>query len=358
LEANVKTITNQACDGTAPAGENETRRLATLHDYGVLDVGQEQHFEDITMLAAHLCAAPIAFVGLVDDRHTFVKAAVGIAAAEASLMDGYCRHAIRQRGVFEVRDTQLDERFRDHPLVTAQSPVRFLAAVPLITPSGHAVGALCVADFEPRQLSIEQHGALQILARQVVAMLELGMLQFRDPLTGLGNRRCLTDALEREMRRATRRRSRVGLVQIDIDDFRRVNVTHGHEAGDAALRAVGAVLTRKVRKEDVVCRVGADEFLIVMSDAVVDVVAARAETLRQGIHALELPLPNEETNRLTGSIGIAAYPEHGNAPAKVLAEADHALRLAKTGGRNRVVVAPWGLDFRMTLADGEAPARA
>jgi diguanylate cyclase (GGDEF)-like protein len=330
-----------------PGAEEE--RLATLAGYGVLDTGRERRFDELTALASHLCATPVALVSLVDVTQLFFKAATGLALTEAPRAGSFCEAAIAQRALFEVPDALADPRFSGYALVTGEPQIRYYAGAPLVAPNGHAMGTLCVLDFAPRRLPIEKYGALQILARQVVAQLELGMLALRDPLTGLYNRYHLHDVLARDLGRTVRRRSRLAVVGVDLDHCRQLNDAYGYDAGDTVLRSLAATLRGIVRKEDFVCRMAGEEFLVVMPDATIDVVAARAEKLRQQVESLELPLSNGRTCRSTISVGIAAYPEHGDIPDALLAEVNHALRLAKAEGCNRVVVAPRGLDFRGTL---------
>jgi diguanylate cyclase (GGDEF)-like protein len=338
-----------------PTFDDEAARLAALRDYHVLDNGHGHRLNDIAVLASHLCSAPMAFVSLVAEKRTFVESAVGIAAARAARSDPFCRHAIRQREVFEVPDTTCDARFRDHPLITAEPHIRFYAAAPLVAPLGHAVGALCVADFKSRHLAIEQHGALQILARLAVSQLELGVLALRDPLTGLYNRSYLDARLPRELARATRRHSPLSVVTVDVDHVGRINDAYGHKGGDAVLRAVSALLPCDVNQRNIACRLAGKRFLIVMPGTTADVAAARAESLRQTVASLDFRVLPGARQRITVSTGIAACPEHGATPEELLAGADHALRLAKAEGRNRVAVAPWELDF-IALAVRERPA--
>lgn len=336
-------------DSIAPHHGDEQQRLATLAGYGVLDTGRERRFDELTALASHLCAMPLALVSLVDERELFFKAATGVNLTDAPRAGSFCERVIAQRAVFEVPDAAADPDFSGYALVAGEPHIRYYAGAPLIAPNGYAVGTLCVLDFVPRRLPIEKYGALQILARQVVAQLELGVLALRDPLTGLYNRHHLHDVLARDLGRTVRRRSRLAVVGVDLDHCRQLNEVHGYDAGDAMLRSLAATLQGIVRREDFVCRMAGEEFLVVMPDATIDVVAARAEKLRQKIEALELALPDGRTCRSTISIGIAAYPEHGDAPDALLAEVGHALRLAKAEGCNRVVVAPRGLDYRGTL---------
>lgn len=154
-----------------PVGEKE--RLDALNAYQILDTLPEQDFDDITLLAAHICNVPIALISLVDQNRQWFKSKVGLDAVEIPRDIAFCSHAILQKDVFIVPDSRSDERFRNNPLVTGAPHVRFYAGAPLETPSGHRIGTLCVVDYFSRNLTEGQKKALQALARQVVGQLEL-----------------------------------------------------------------------------------------------------------------------------------------------------------------------------------------
>jgi anti-sigma regulatory factor (Ser/Thr protein kinase) len=151
----------------------ETERLAALRRYRILDTEPEQRFDDLALLASHICGTPMALITLVDEHRQWFKANVGVSAAETSRAISFCTHAIQQRDLFVVCDATIDERFRDNPQVTGDSHIRFYAGAPLVTPDGHALGTLCVVDRTPRTLSREQVQALDALRRQVESQLEL-----------------------------------------------------------------------------------------------------------------------------------------------------------------------------------------
>ena len=130
-------------------------------------------FDELTELAAHICQAPMAVISLVDERRQWFKSRVGLKVRETPREISFCAHAITQTDVFVVPDARADERFARSPLVTKAPKIRFYAGAPLITPDGYALGALCVVDRVPRQLSADQEAALRILARHVVSQLEL-----------------------------------------------------------------------------------------------------------------------------------------------------------------------------------------
>ncbi|CAN5275733.1 hypothetical protein BH09PSE6_BH09PSE6_15310 [soil metagenome] len=151
----------------------ESLRLAALDRYRILDTARETQFDDIVTIAAQLCDVPMALISLVDDRRQWFKAAVGLEAAETPREVAFCAHAIQQDEVFVVEDARLDQRFSGNPLVTGDPHLRFYAGAPLETPDGYKLGTLCVLDREPRRMSEQQIAALQALARQVMAQLEL-----------------------------------------------------------------------------------------------------------------------------------------------------------------------------------------
>ena len=152
---------------------NETGRLAALKAYHILDTGTEQSYDDITTLAAHICEVPIVMISLVDEVRQWFKSSVGVKLKETAREVAFCSHAIRQSGPFIVKDTLKDPRFVDNTLVTGKPHIRFYAGIPLVNQQGLALGTLCVVDRQPRQLSAAQQKALEALARQVMALLEL-----------------------------------------------------------------------------------------------------------------------------------------------------------------------------------------
>jgi diguanylate cyclase (GGDEF)-like protein len=160
----------------------------------------------------------------------------------------------------------------------------------------------------------------------------------RDALTGLYNRGYLEESLDREASRARRSEKPFGVMMIDIDHFKRFNDTFGHAAGDTVLRRVGQLLLSLARAEDIPCRYGGEEFVLVMSHASPVTLRERAEKLRLGVQGLAIECDGRSVGPITLSVGIALFPDHGGSGLAVLQAADAAMYRAKAAGRNRVVV--------------------
>ena len=154
---------------------SEQQRLAVLDSFNILDTAPEVGFDDIVMLARQICDTPIALVSLVASDRQWFKAVSGLDACETPLNQSVCRHALNQATTMIIPDLTLDERTKANTLVTAGPLIRFYAGALLTTTSGVAIGTLCVIDTEPRPagLTESQVAALEALARQVMAQLEL-----------------------------------------------------------------------------------------------------------------------------------------------------------------------------------------
>jgi diguanylate cyclase (GGDEF)-like protein len=161
----------------------------------------------------------------------------------------------------------------------------------------------------------------------------------RDPLTRLFNRRYLEETFERELRRAERRRKPLGVIMLDLDHFKVFNDTFGHAAGDALLRVLGQFLVSRSRREDVACRYGGEEFVLIFPDAPLETTTKRAKQLREEARSLQVQHHGHPLGNVTISVGVAGFPEHGSTTATLLRAADEALYRAKTEGRDRVEVA-------------------
>lgn len=140
---------------------DESARLEALRGYGILDTPPEALYEEIAKLAAHVCGVPVSAISLIDEDRQWFKAIFGMDAEESPRDDAFCAHTILEDDVMVVEDATTDRRFADNPFVLSDPRIRFYAGAPLVTSEGHALGALCVIDTQPRQLSPEQVDALR-----------------------------------------------------------------------------------------------------------------------------------------------------------------------------------------------------
>ena len=165
----------------------------------------------------------------------------------------------------------------------------------------------------------------------------------RDPLTGLFNRCYLEEALQQEIQRAQRHKQPIGVIMVimlDIDYFKTVNDTYGHDAGDLALQAMGKMLRERVRGSDIACRYGGEEITLILPESNLEGTQIRAEALRLEIQQIEVKCRGLALRPLTASLGVACFPNHGYTIDSLIKAADAALYQAKTRGRNRVETAP------------------
>jgi diguanylate cyclase (GGDEF)-like protein len=196
---------------------------------------------------------------------------------------------------------------------------------------------------ELNQVGREIDGMAETLQRRDLelkkALQELQEQAITDPLTGLHNTRYLRELLPREMLRAKRKDSPLAAIMIDVDHFRRINDSLGHEAGDEVLKELGALFKKSIRGgSDIACRYGGEEFAIILADATSDGARRRAEDIRAAVKRLELRYGGKPVGGLTVSLGVALFPYHADQASTLLRKADEALYQAKSAGRDRVVV--------------------
>ena len=470
----------------------EARRVAAVKALDLFGESVEQAYDDAVYLASVICGTPMSMVTVLEDTQRF-KAKLGIDLTWTPKEESFCAHTIKQHGLFVVPDAHLDTRFRDLPLVTQEPNVRFYAGMPLSTVEGVAVGALCVCDTVPRELTEEQKSALMVLSRQVTARFDdrqkvqelariilekerveeelksshllfeafmdnsplvsflkdaegrlvyynrsfaesfaitrqawigrseyeffpaavaeriavgdraifesdqmsvveeaipgpdgavhiwktykfgfddasgtrflaglchditaekqalqeveryhaelrkanekLRELSLTDPLTGCWNRRAFDERLANELAVCERHGGDLSMLLLDIDNFKRVNDTFGHEAGDQVLCHVAAVLRGTARGTDLVCRYGGEEFAVLLPRTPEQGALLIAERFRMAIEA------KWEGCTVTASIGVGHRSVERGDAAAMMRRVDEALYKAKSTGKNRVVAA-------------------
>ena len=161
----------------------------------------------------------------------------------------------------------------------------------------------------------------------------------RDPLTGLFNRRFMEESLELEIRRAARNQRPLGMIMIDLDYFKYFNDNFGHEAGDQLLKELGALLKGNIRGEDIACRYGGEEFTLILPEGTGSVTLQRAEFFRDSIQRLDVHHRGHPLGKITASMGVAVFPDHGRTAEALIEAADKALYRSKAAGRDCVTLA-------------------
>ena len=353
----------------APAVDDETRRLEVLQSYHLIDTAPEPAFDDIVNMASLMCGTPIALVSLITEDRQWFKARVGLDQMETPRDQAFCAHAIRNPlAIMEVQDARKDPRFMHNPLVVGEPGIRFYAGAPLLTPSGAALGTVCVIDRVPRQLTPSMAQGLQALARQVGELLalrransdletlnqsvmemqvelehyqvklegenaELAQSSPVDPVTGLNNQRAFERALGEELLRVEGTQSGLALLLAEIDHLGVFARDFGAVAKDDALRRVAKVVKAQARGYDTLACLDSRRFAMLLPGTDDSEMAAMAARLRRAVSFLP-PLGRG----LRVSIG-AAVARPIDAPLDVMQRATSAVEQAMEQGGNQVVVA-------------------
>jgi diguanylate cyclase (GGDEF)-like protein/PAS domain S-box-containing protein len=288
-----------------------------------------------------------------------------VIGASRNLLDGVAVWGEPKLGerVFGPDDCWALRRGRIHASLSPDSRVRCshlteeLPGASLCIPmmaQGESLGIVHIQERPGRSWAVLGDGSLEPKHQLATAVAEhvglalanlklrdtLRTQSIRDPLTGLFNRRYMEESLERELRRAIRQERPLTVMMVDLDHFTQFNNSFGHHAGDALLRALGEALNAEIRGGDFACRYGGEEFVVVMPEAPLEPATRRANDIRERIAGLTVRVDGQSLGRITASIGVAAYPQHGATADSLVKQADRALYVAKGSGRDGVATPP------------------
>jgi diguanylate cyclase (GGDEF)-like protein len=326
--------------------EVERRRAEAIASLGLLEQAGDAALTALVRLGTYVAGARAGAVHLFTEAAQHRVAAIGAPLGEHPREDSMCRLVVDDEQRIFCADATRDPRFGYSSFVQGPEPVRFYLSMPLRVSGGEVIGTLCAWDTEARELDDEQLALFEDVAEQAVWRLELTRIArdvsdaaCRDPLTGAVNRLLLGDRLAHAFGRRLRHGGEVLVVVVDVDDFKVVNDTLGHDAGDEVLIAVAQRLTAATRPEDTVARLGGDEFVVVAevphAHAALDMWERIEEALTGTIRV------GDPAETLHVTIG-ATFAQPGDDPRTAIARADREMYSRKPS--------------RVDSADGDAAA--
>jgi len=346
-EARVQTVNDEllALVNELQWRDRQMQLMNHMNDLLQSCVSQDEAYRVITLIAEDLFPGHNGSLALLHSKngHLEVVARWGtevIMEPTFSLEDCW---ALRRGRLHEVVDPQsgLLCRHFTHPLEGGYF------CLPL-TVQGETLGVLSLIDnavlkgeHPPglKQLAVTISETIKLSLANLKLRDELRQQAIHDPLTGLFNRRYLDETLPRELLMAKRRNAPLCVVMLDIDGFKQFNDSFGHGPGDSLLREFGRILREHLRKSDISCRYGGDEFVLILPDSSIADTQERVEQIHVFLKKLQqIHYGEQALDKITLSVGIASMPEHGTTESELLRAADEAMYAAKQAGRDRIVI--------------------
>jgi diguanylate cyclase (GGDEF)-like protein len=338
---------------TKTIASTATLKIANIHSLDLFYTPIEERFERITRVARRALQVPVAAISLLNEDKQWFKSAAGWGISELPRDQAICKLTVEESELLAIPDTLADPRVASLPIVASAPRFRSYAGYPLIGDHGSVIGTFCVFDLRPREFSQAERQTLIDLAamaqRELVSdqlttahaalTSKLGLARreaLMDPLTHLWNRRGASVLLKAALTEADQRSTTLALALLDLDNFKRINDNHGHQTGDEVLRRVASRLLSSVRGDDAICRMGGDEFLVLMTDTDAAIAGRVAERIRHAI--VDTPIPTRDGMMpISVSVGCTVRQPRDSSPVDTLLErADQALMQSKAAGRNRV----------------------
>ncbi|MDQ2858284.1 MAG: GGDEF domain-containing protein [Candidatus Eremiobacteraeota bacterium] len=332
----------------------ENLRIEALERYRVLDCKSDATIDALTRLAADLCGTSMALVTLVDRRRQWFLSHIGTEATETPRELSFCAHAIEEPDrLLVVNSPTTDVRFKDNALVTGEPFIRFYAGMPIVSPEGFALGALCVLDSVPHTLRDEQARALRALATQVGALLEarrhirelkgqldqrshtrenFQRLRYVDALTGAPDRAQLMRVIARAYARLQANpHMRAAVVLVGVDGVKVVDESLGHGVGDALMGASVERIAHALRAKETVARYGDNQIVVLLEDIENAVEAANIAKRILALFESSFQI-GEHSLRVRANVGMTITDGTHQRGADLVRDAASAMYHAKTLG--------------------------
>lgn len=333
-----------------------TIKLARISESSYFCTPIEERFERITRLARRALGTSVAAITFINSEKQWFKSVAGWAVSELPSEQSFCVLTLSAGALTVVEDTANDPRTQSHPLATTGPRFRFYAGLPLHDESNQAVGTFCVMDQRPKKLSRADREIMVDLAAltqrelvserlrtvhsELTSKLSVARREaMMDPLTRLWNRRGASVMLKSACEECDNNESPLAIALLDLDNFKRINDSYGHQTGDEVLRKAAGRLVHNVRATDVVCRLGGDEFLVLMADTDAALAGTVAERLRRGVTETSIPT-RQGSVPVSVSVGFTVRkPGDDSSVEQLIERADRGLLHSKSRGRNRVASA-------------------
>ncbi|AMO72147.1 hypothetical protein AZE99_10065 [Sphingorhabdus sp. M41] len=261
--------------------EAEAARQFALERYDVLDSAAEDCFDHITQAVKLALDVPSVGIAFLDGDRMWLKSKIGLAASEIPRDCSFSNYTIIQNRPTIIEDARQDARFKDNPVVHSSPFYRSYIGVPLVTPDGHNIGALCATDLVPRQYCDENVKWLERMAELVIHELELRQQAKKDRLTGALTRSGFAVEVQKAISLHERQGIKSTLVIFDVDLYKMVSKRFGSPSGNALLRSIIQPLVRRLRRSNYIGRLGGTQFAVLLTCTAEEKARQATENLRR-----------------------------------------------------------------------------
>ena len=315
----------------------------------------KDNFSRITRLTKKLFDVPISAISFVNDQSSAFKSLLDEEIIETPRDISFCGHVINQEDILNIPETFSDDRFRNNPLVLDDPHVRFYAGCP-VQINRQKLGTICIADHQPRYFTPPQLNWLKDVAALVETEIQnytiktdkgklasdldqARLASMVDPLTSLWNRQGIYNILKHQMDGYLSKGNAFSVAILDIDNFKAINDTFGHDAGDYTLQAIAQSLIKGCRETDAIGRWGGEEFLLLINETKRKNVLDITQRIRSTIESQQIKMPCGISRNITVTIGVTGIePTTTPSLKELINKADQALYQGKGMGRNQVVM--------------------